>query len=77
MSLSNKEAILNKLTDILTVILYGYIYDYLLQDLGTDKDLFTAELEDLVPKIERIISSFNIDKKVQLSMLICNPNFNF
>jgi len=76
-SLSNKELIINKLGETLNVILYGYIYEYLIQDLGADKELFNNELEELVPKIEKIISSFNIDKKVQLSMLICNPNFNF
>ncbi len=33
-------------------------------------------LDDLIKKCEKIINTFNSEKKIQLGMYLCNPNFN-
>jgi hypothetical protein len=33
-------------------------------------------LDDLIKKCENIIATFNSDKKIQLGIYLCNPNFN-
>ena len=44
--------------------------------MNEEKEMVSKFLEDLIQKCEGIISTFNSDKKAQLQMYICNPNFN-
>ena len=75
--LSNKDIIINKIAESLILIIYENIYEFLITDLNGDKELVTSCLDELTSKLESIIANFSFEKKVQLSMLICNPNFNF
>lgn len=75
-SFSNKEMIMNKISELLNMIFYSNIYETLYQDLNSEKDSLQKHLDDLIKKCEGIISTFNSEKKIQLGMYLCNPNFN-
>ena len=75
-SFSNKDAILNKISELLNMVFYANIYETLYNDLNSEKETLQTYLEDLIKKCERIISTFNSDKKIQLGMYLCNPNLN-
>ena len=73
---SNKEAIIRKISGLLNMIFYSNIYETLYQDMINEKDLLGKYLDDLIEKCEAVISTLNTDKKIQLGMCICDPNFN-
>ena len=73
---SNKEAIIRKILGLLNMIFYSNIYETLYQDMINEKDLLGKYLDDLIEKCEAVISTLNTDKKIQLGMCICDPNFN-
>lgn len=75
-SFSNKEVILNKISELLTMLFYSNIYEALYQDLNSEREMLSNHLEDLIRQCEGIIATFNSDKKIQLGMYLCNPNFN-
>ena len=73
---SNKETIIRKISGLLNMIFYSNIYETLYQDMVNEKDLLGKYLDDLIEKCEGVISTLNTDKKIQLGMCICDPNFN-
>ena len=73
---SNKEAITKKISGLLNMIFYSNIYETLYQDMLNEKDLLGKYLDDLIEKCEAVIATLNTDKKIQLGMCICDPNFN-
>ena len=73
---SNKEAITKKISGLLNMIFYSNIYETLYQDMLNEKDLLGKYLDDLIEKCESVIATLNTDKKIQLGMCICDPNFN-
>jgi hypothetical protein len=75
-SLQNKDQIVFKIIETLTLIFYSNLYEYLNNDLQNEKNQISDCLEHMIECCEKIISNFNFDKKVQLNMLVCNPNFN-
>jgi hypothetical protein len=77
MNFTNRDLIISKITELLTMIFYENIYEYLYNDVESDKEVIVSCLDDLICKCEQIISNLDFEKKVQLNMLICNPNFNF
>lgn len=77
MNFTNRDIIISKITEFLTMIFYENIYEYLYNDVESDKEVIVSCLDDLIRKSEQIISNLDFEKKVQLNMLICNPNFNF
>ena len=58
------------------MIFYSNIYETLYKDMVNDKDLLGQYLDDLIEKCESVIATLNTDKKIQLGMCICDPNFN-
>ena len=46
------------------------------KDMLNEKDLLGKYLDDLIEKCESVIATLNTDKKIQLGMCICDPNFN-
>ena len=75
-SFSNKDVILNKISELLNMVFYANIYETLYNDINSEKETLQQYLEDLIRKCEKIISTFNSDKKIQLGMYLCNPNLN-
>ena len=73
-SFSNKDVILNKISELLNMVFYANIYETLYNDINSEKETLQQYLEDLILKCEKIISTFNSDKKIQLGMYLCNPN---
>ena len=73
---SNKDAITRKISGLLNMIFYSNIYETLYQDMLNEKDLLGKYLDDLIEKCEGVIATLNTDKKIQLGMCICDPNFN-
>ena len=73
---SNKEAITKKISGLLNMIFYSNIYETLYQDMLNEKDLLGKYLDELIEKCESVIATLNTDKKIQLGMCICDPNFN-
>ena len=73
---SNKDNLIDKIQEILNMIFYANIYETLYNDLNSEKDVMNKYLDDLIKKCEMIIATFNSEKKIQLGMYLCNPNFN-
>ena len=73
---SNKDAIIRKISGLLNMIFYSNIYETLYNDMLNEKDLLGKYLDDLIEKCEAVIATLNTDKKIQLGMCICDPNFN-
>ena len=73
---SNKEAVIQKISGLLNMIFYSNIYETLYKDMVNEKDLLGKYLDDLIEKCESVIATLNTDKKIQLGMCICDPNFN-
>ena len=73
---SNKEIVIQKISGLLNMIFYSNIYETLYKDMINEKDLLGQYLDDLIEKCESVISTLNTDKKIQLGMCICDPNFN-
>ena len=73
---SNKDNLIEKIQEILNMIFYANIYETLYNDLNSEKDVMNKYLDDLIKKCEMIIATFNSEKKIQLGMYLCNPNFN-
>ena len=73
---SNKEAVIQKISGLLNMIFYSNIYETLYKDMVNEKDLLGKYLDDLIEKCESVIATLNTDKKIQLGMCICGPNFN-
>lgn len=76
-SFTNKENVINKISELLTMLFYEHIYEYLHLDIASDNEIIISCLDEIINKCEKIISGMDCDKKIQLNMLICNPNFNF
>ena len=72
----NKDVIIQKISGLLNMIFYSNIYETLYKDMINDKDLLGQYLDDLIEKCESVIATLNTDKKIQLGMCICDPNFN-
>jgi hypothetical protein len=72
----NKDVIIQKISGLLNMIFYSNIYETLYKDMVNDKDLLGQYLDDLIEKCESVIATLNTDKKIQLGMCICDPNFN-
>ena len=73
---SNKDNLIDKIQEILNMIFYANIYETLYNDLNSEKEVMNKYLDDLIKKCEMIIATFNSEKKIQLGMYLCNPNFN-
>jgi len=74
--LLSKDDIMNKLTEVLSYIVYDVIYEFLLEDITLDKDMIDKSLEEINTMLEKVISCFPFQNKIQLNMLIANPKFN-
>ena len=72
----NKSNLIEKINEILNIIFYTNIYDSLYEDMKNENDMIGKYLDDLIKKCENIIATFNSDKKIQLGIYLCNPNFN-
>jgi hypothetical protein len=72
----NKSNLIEKINEILNIIFYTNIYDSLYEDMINENDMIGKYLDDLIKKCENIIATFNSDKKIQLGIYLCNPNFN-
>jgi hypothetical protein len=75
-SFTNKETILNKINEFLTMLFYGSIYEFLLSDINDNKEIISSQLENIILQIEEIILTLNNEKKVQLNLIVNNTNFN-
>ena len=73
---SNKDNLIEKIQEILNMVFYANIYETLYNDLNSEKEVMNKYLDDLIKKCEKIINTFNSEKKIQLGMYLCNPNFN-
>ena len=73
---SNKDNLIDKIQEILNMIFYANIYETLYNVLNSEKEVMNKYLDDLIKKCEKIINTFNSEKKIQLGMYLCNPNFN-
>ena len=74
--IENKSNLIEKINEILNIIFYTNIYDSLYEDIKNENDMIGKYLDDLIKKCENIIATFNSDKKIQLGIYLCNPNFN-
>ena len=72
----NKSNLIEKINEILNIIFYTNIYESLYEDMINENDMVGKYLDDLIKKCENIIATFNSDKKIQLGIYLCNPNFN-
>ena len=72
----NKSNLIEKINEILNIIFYTNIYDSLYEDMVNENDMIGKYLDDLIKKCENIIATFNSDKKIQIGIYLCNPNFN-
>jgi hypothetical protein len=74
--IENKSNLIEKINEILNIIFYTNIYESLYEDMVNENDMIGKYLDDLIKKCENIIATFNSDKKIQLGIYLCNPNFN-
>ena len=75
-NLQNKDTIMQKISGLLNMIFFSNIYETLYNDMVNEKDMLGKFLDDLIQKCEALIATLNSDKKIQLRMCVCEPNFN-
>jgi hypothetical protein len=75
LNFTNREVIMAKVIDYLSVISYESIYEYLSSELLVDREIINTESEIIVKDFEKMFSNFV--RKVELNLLISSPNFNF
>ena len=75
-NLPNKDTIMQKISGLLNMIFFSNIYETLYNDMVNEKDMLGKFLDDLIQKCEALIATLNSDKKIQLRMCVCEPNFN-
>jgi coenzyme F420-reducing hydrogenase alpha subunit len=73
---SNRDVILNKISELLNMVFYADIYQSLINDITVDKETLQKYLNELINKCDDIIKTLNSEKKTQLGIYLCHPNFN-
>lgn len=71
-TLPNKEELIVKIAEILTYILYEQIYEIVIDELDNSKGILSKSIEEVTKSLEKIVSCFPFQNKIQLSMLILN-----
>jgi hypothetical protein len=75
LTFTNREVVLSKIIDLLSTISYDSIYEYLTNELTTDKEIIITETDTLVLNFEKVFSGFL--QKVELVLVVLSPNFSF